>query len=173
MVDLILGSDRDASAMRLTGAKRRARPGRFTSVSPPTETLPTPRLRTAREPGLQPLKWEPDADRPACSGLSAGASSAGALDEEGVGAHAQQQDKALIVAWSSTEALVGELAGRVPAVLDRQFGLGATLHAHPEVRALRAWNAARSRAAWALVLGVLALSTIGALALSTALVLMR
>jgi len=70
-------------------------------------------------------------------------------------------------------ALVGELAARVPSALDGHFGLGATLHAHPEVRALRAWNAARSRAAWALVLGVVALSTLGAFALSTALVLMR
>jgi hypothetical protein len=31
--------------------------------------------------GLQPLKWEPGAERPACAGLPAGASSAGALAE--------------------------------------------------------------------------------------------
>src|SRR3990167_7127068 len=55
--------------------------------------------------GLQPLKWEPGDDRPAFAGLSAGASSAGALDEEDVGAHAQRQDKALSVAGSSIAAV--------------------------------------------------------------------
>ena len=64
--------------------------------------------------GLQPLKWEPGDERPAFAGLSAGASSAGALDEEDVGAHAQQQDKALSVGWSSI-AMVGDLPTVAPA----------------------------------------------------------
>src|SRR3990167_2516162 len=64
--------------------------------------------------GLQPLKWEPGADRPAVAGLSAGASSAGALDEEDVGAHAQQQDKTLVVVWTSIAA-IGDLPTVAPA----------------------------------------------------------
>gem|GEM_PF-1774214 len=43
--------------------------------------------------GLQPLKWEPGTDRPACAGLSARASSAGALDEGGVGVGAEKRDR--------------------------------------------------------------------------------
>ena len=64
--------------------------------------------------GLQPLKWEPGDERPAFAGLSAGASSAEALDEEDVGAHAQQQDRSLTVAESSIAA-VDDLPTVAPA----------------------------------------------------------
>jgi hypothetical protein len=55
--------------------------------------------------GLRPLKWEPGTERPACAGLPAGASSAGALDGGDVDAHAEQQHKALSGAWSSIAAI--------------------------------------------------------------------
>ena len=102
----------------------------------PTETTPTRQGPTRRRPqdraqrddahsavadgpraGLQPLKWEPGAERPAFAGLPEGASSAGALDEEDVGAHTRQQDKSLSVTWSSIAA-VEDLPTVAPATGD-------------------------------------------------------
>jgi hypothetical protein len=100
------------SRTRSTSSKRSFRNGR--SAVRGRRYVAHSAVADGPQAGLQPLKWEPGAERPAFAGLPAGASSAGALDEGDVGAHAEQRDKPQSVPWSSIAA-VGDLPTVAPA----------------------------------------------------------